>query len=356
MLAHDMMRHNRLLYPILEKELAALFSKMRIEDLFLYKHEVELLFAQYVGVSLCSFVDSGTTALYLACNLAGVKDGDEVALPILSWPSTVAAVVACKAVPRFFDIKQDCTINEELVLSATPMKVVVPVHMYGHAAAVHPFLLKQMLVIEDCCQAHGTKINEKMVGTFGQYSAFSFDPYKTISSVGTGGALLYRRKEEKEAIRSLLSIEKADPKVLSFHRTPGKMSYTDMAVLKAKLKCSPLIEKKKRQCMERYEQRLDGSSVQIIKDTREVNSIRQSYLVYVPKRDGVLSFLEQQSILCKKPYSPLSKIPLFAPYCRDQSFPQADRYTNEALILPLFPLMEPKEVDVVCDALLSFFR
>ncbi|MBI4441338.1 DegT/DnrJ/EryC1/StrS family aminotransferase [Candidatus Woesearchaeota archaeon] len=349
------MRVNRLLYPLIEKEFRALYALGRIEQLFSYKRDVESAFAKYVGTPLCTFVDSGTTALYLACRLVGIGVGDDVILPVLSWPSTIAAILACGALPRFVDIKDDCTIDEQQVTITEKTRCIIPVHMYGHAAALDVLIKKGVSVIEDCCQAHGTRVGSVMVGSFGTYGAFSFDPFKTIASVGTGGALVYKHKEDRERIHSMLSIEQAHPSVLQCNRTPGKMSYGDMATLHVKVKVASLIEKRKHECRTRYEAHLAQTPITLIRDPPGTQSIRQSYLVYAPRRDELMASLAKEGIICKEPYLPLHRIPLFSSYTASQQFPQAERYTREALILPLYPLMDTKDVDVVCNAIINFY-
>lgn len=355
MITHDDLRVNRIFYKLVEKEFSKLSALIRVEDLYPYKQEIEHLFAQYVGVPYAFLLDSGTTALYVAFALVGIRQGDEVILPVLSWPSAITAILARGGVPRFVDIKEDCTLDEQQVTVTKKTKCLLPVHMYGHAAALQLLLNLGIPIVEDCCQAHGTRINKKMVGSFGVYGTFSFDPYKTISSLGTGGGITFHAKEDKENIRSLLSIEKADKHLLALHRTPGKMSYTDMACIKAKLRLATVIEKRKRQCAMRYEERLAGSPVQVIPDREGVSSVRQSYLVYVPQRDNLFQWLTHQGIICKEPYLPAHHLPLFQPYAYG-GYPVADRYVQHALILPLFPLMETGEVDRVCDTILAFYN
>ncbi len=355
------MKSNRLLYPLIEKELSALFSMQRIEQLYSYRSECEHSFARYIGAEFCSLIDSGTTGLYLACALAGIGKDDEVILPILSWPSAVAAVVSRGAIPHFVDIKEDCTIDVQKVAHSITgkTKCIIPVHMYGHAAEMDALLdlakEKKLKLIEDCCQAHGTRIAGKMVGLLGDFGVFSFDPFKTISTVGTGGAIVYSEKEHKERIHAMLSIEKADQLVLELHRTPGKMSFTDMAVLKVKLKAAAFIEKKKKACTERYEELLQKTPLTIIKDKSSVCSIRQSYLVYAPKRDELMQFLNKFGIICKEAYTPIHSIPLYSKYITGLNFPNAERYAKEAIILPLFAFMEPKDVDIVCQKIMGFY-
>ena len=359
MIAHDDLKVNRICYKFIEKEIQALFSTNRIENLYAYKRETEKSFAKYAGSEYAYFVDSGTTTFYLALELANIGEGDEVIVPILSWPTVIAAVLSKKSTPKFIDIKEDCTLDETKIIITPKTKCIIPVHMYGHAASVikiKEILKPNMTIIEDCCQAHGTRIHEKMVGSFGEYGAFSFDPYKTISSLGTGGALTYKKKEDIERIREMIEIEKDNPLVLKLNRTPAGMSYTDMATLKVRLKLAQLIEKKKIACVEQYEKRLGDTPVCLIKDPKDVISVRQNYIIYALKRDMLIKFLIEEGIICKEPYLSINKMPLFEKYTKDQQFPNAERYCKEAIILPLFSLMEPKEVDVVCDKIIEFYK
>lgn len=145
-------------------------------------------------------LNSGTASLHLALKISGIKCGDEVILPSISYVATALAVKYVGARPVFADINQnnftiDPKFCESLISRKT--KAIIFVHLFGvpgNIEQIYKLCKKYNLVlIEDCAQAFGSKINNRKVGSFGDYSCFSFFESKTISA-GEGGALLLSNK------------------------------------------------------------------------------------------------------------------------------------------------------------------
>ena len=156
----------------------------------------EKSFSEYIGSKYCIACANGTDSLEILLKALGIKEGDEVLVPAISWISTSEAVSSIGAIPVFVDIDPyNYTINVELIKNKITSKTraIIPVHLYGQPADMkaimeiaNEFNLK---VLEDCAQAHGAKIEDKMVGTFGDAASFSFYPGKNLGAYGDAGCM-----------------------------------------------------------------------------------------------------------------------------------------------------------------------
>lgn len=156
--------------------------------------EFEKKFAEYIGTKYAVAVNSGTAALHLGLAALGIKPGDEVIVPAMTFFATVSAVVHQGGTPVFCDIDHNyCMDPEDLKKRVTERtKAIIPVHLYGYAANM-PEILKiakahNLKVIEDCAQGIGTEIDGKKVGQFGDCGAFSFFATKNMTT-GEGGII-----------------------------------------------------------------------------------------------------------------------------------------------------------------------
>jgi perosamine synthetase len=140
-------------------------------------------------------VNSGTAALHLGLDVAGIKPGDEVIIPAQTFIATGLSVLMQKAVPVFADIQPD-TGNidpksiEEKITSRT--KAIIPVHWGGYPCdidEINAIAAKHGLkVIEDAAHALGASYKNKPIGTISDFTAFSFQAIKHLTT-GDGGAL-----------------------------------------------------------------------------------------------------------------------------------------------------------------------
>lgn len=150
-------------------------------------------FSHYVLGRHCIAVNSGTSALHMAFLAAGIGPGDEVIVPSFSFAATANSVALAGARPVFADIEENhFNLEPAAVESAitSHTKAVMPVHLYGHPAAMEELLeicsKHGLLLLEDAAQAHMASLNGAPVGTFGLAASFSFYPTKNMTA-GEGG-------------------------------------------------------------------------------------------------------------------------------------------------------------------------
>ena len=151
--------------------------------------------ATYLGSAHCHLCANGTSALSIALASCGVGAGDEVVVPPFTFIATIEAVLSAGAVPVFAEIDETLCLDPDGIQNVlTPRtRAVIPVHMCGSMARIEEIKRvcekKNLILIEDACQALGASYQGKAVGTFGQMGCFSFDPVKTITC-GEGGAVV----------------------------------------------------------------------------------------------------------------------------------------------------------------------
>jgi perosamine synthetase len=174
-----------------------------------YIERFEKNFAKFNETEFAIAVSNGTTALHLALHAIGIKPGDEVIVPDLTFVATVNVIIQCGATPVLVDVNpSDWCLDTELVERAinTRTRAIIPVHLYGQPANVGELVRivegKNIHIVEDAAEAHGARLNGKRVGGLGTIGAFSFYGNKIITT-GEGGIITTNDEELANRIRFL---------------------------------------------------------------------------------------------------------------------------------------------------------
>lgn len=154
-------------------------------------------------------LSSGTTALYCAYKAIGISPNDEIITTPRTFIATASAAQILGAKIKFADIDRDTGLIEAATIEPLinkKTKAITVVHLAGWPAKMNEIvnLAKSynLKVIEDCAQAHGAKIGNTSVGTFGDIAAWSFCTDKIISTAGEGGLITTNNKDLYEYIFS----------------------------------------------------------------------------------------------------------------------------------------------------------
>ncbi len=171
--------------------------------------ELERQFAAYHGAAHGIALANGTVSLEIALSAAGIKPGDEVIVPPITFVASATAVSRIGAVPVFVDIDPE-TINLNPKEVADHInertRAIVVVHFAGHPADLDRLTQlchqRGLVMIEDCAHAHGAEWHERRVGSFGSFGSFSFQASKNMTA-GEGGILVTNDAELAERARSI---------------------------------------------------------------------------------------------------------------------------------------------------------
>lgn len=158
--------------------------------------QLEEEWAEFVGSKYAVSVSNGTVAISLALMAIGIKPGDEIIVPALSFVASALAPLHQLAIPVFVDIDPytfniDPSQIEAKITSRT--RAILPVHFHGLAAdmdAIHAIARKHNLfIIEDAAQSHGASYHGHMTGTLGDVACFSLNVQKNLPTCGEGGLI-----------------------------------------------------------------------------------------------------------------------------------------------------------------------
>ncbi|KIU06129.1 DegT/DnrJ/EryC1/StrS family aminotransferase [Bacillus subtilis] len=340
--------------------------------------QFEKEFAAFVGAKHAVAVNSCTAALFLALKAKGIGPGDEVITSPLTFSSTANTIIHTGATPVFADIDQN-TLNIDpvnLEAAVTPRtKAVVPVHFGGQSCDMDAILAiaqnHGLFVLEDAAHAVYTTYKQRMIGSIGDATAFSFYATKNLAT-GEGGMLTTDDEELADKIRvlSLHGMSKAAWNRYSSNgswyyevESPGyKMNMFDLqaALGLHQLKRLDDMQKRREEIAGRYQtafQQISGLITPFVHDDG-----RHAWHLYVLQVDDKKAGVTRSEMITalKDKYNigtSVHFIPVHIhPYYQKQfgykeaDFPNAMNYYKRTLSLPLYPSMSDDDVDDVIEA------
>jgi perosamine synthetase len=291
-----------------------------------YIYRFEKSFAEYVGTEFAMATSSCTGAIHLALMALGIKKGDEVIVPDITWIASVEPVLYIGAKPIFVDVLPDSWCMdpqkfEEAVTSKT--KAVIPVHVYGNLCEMDEILAiankNNIKVLEDAAEGLGSEYKSKKAGSIGDVGVFSFHGTKTLST-GEGGILVTNDSETLEKAK-ILNDHGRNPKdnKVFWMRDYGykyKMSNLQAAMGCAQIERADELIKKKRQVFNWYQELFKGFPCQM---NPEPDYVKNSY--WMPtivfnedmkiNRYDLMNYLKEHNIDSRPFFSPLSSLPMF---------------------------------------------
>lgn len=335
-----------------------------------YIQKFETLFADYHNIPYAIGVSSGTTALVYALIALGVGPGDEVITTAHTCVSTVLAITDVGAKPVFVDINDSFNIAPEKIEEKITLKTkaIIPTHLHGMACEIEKIIVLAQKhgieVIEDACQALGTHISGKKVGTFGKIGCFSFHPSKIVAGLGDGGIIITADSRIAETVAKLRDPEimvsaYQDREFLKSHRTPAGLDVIHIPFLAVKLKNLERIINKREQIVALYSEMLKNITQVVLPEEKEqVRSCHRSYTLQTENRDGLFEHLFAVGIRAKISYSnPLHLRPVFGylGYVKGD-LPACERISKKVISLPISHALSLQEVESVAKEVKKFYK
>jgi len=170
--------------------------------------QFERALEQQFGFNQCVSVNSGTSALHLALDLAGVQEGDEVILPAQTFVASGLAILYLKAIPVFADIDyftgniSPASVKEKI---SSKTKAILPVHWGGYPCDMTELLALAehhgLKLIEDAAHALGASYKQDPIGSISDFTCFSFQAIKHLST-GDGGAICCKSPNDYKTAKS----------------------------------------------------------------------------------------------------------------------------------------------------------
>ncbi len=331
------------------------------------------------GTAKCLLTTSCTHATEMAAFLADIKEGDEVILPSYTFVSTANAFVLRGAKAVFVDIRPDTmNIDEKLIEDAITerTRAIVPVHYAGVGCEMDEIMdiakRHNLAVIEDAAQGIMASYKGKALGTFGEFGCFSFHETKNFS-MGEGGALLIRDKENIEAAEILR--EKGTDRSKYYRGQVDKYRWQNYgssylpsdlnaAYLYAQLELAQEITQARLARWEQYKELLTPLEKEgkIELPFIPEHCTHNAHMFYIKTRDmdersRLIEYLKKKEILSVFHYIPLHSAPAGIKYGR---FHGEDKYTTKEseriLRLPMFYKLKADEVEYITEQIKEFYK
>lgn len=342
----------------------------------------ETEFAAFCDSKHCVGVNSGTDALRFALLAAGVGPGDEVITVPHTFIATTEAISQVGAKPVFVDIDPKTynmdhnklenylskrldgipTSNQRPATSNQPRpKAVIPVHLYGQPADMGPILeiaqKKNLVVIEDACQAHGALYKGKKAGSIGVAGCFSFYPGKNLGAYGEGGAVVTQSEDIANKIRMIRDHGQAKKYYHDMEGYNGRLDAIQAGVLRIKLRRLQSWNEARRRNAKLYNELLSPiKGVTVPAEAEGRRHVYHLYVILVDDRDGLQKYLNEKGIGTGLHYPVplhLQKAYSYQGY-KEGDFPVTESVAKRLLSLPMFPELTKAQIEYVAQSIKEF--
>jgi len=336
-----------------------------------YIPKFEKSFAEFVGCKHGIAVFNGTVALQLAARAAGIGEGDEVLVSASTNIATALAAFHNNAVAVPVDSETttwnlDLDLIESLITSKT--KAIIPVHLYGHPVDMDRLMRiakkHNLIVIEDCAESHGATVRNKMTGSFGDMSCFSFYANKVITT-GEGGMVCTNDDKLAEKLRLLRNLAFTNPRF--WHEEAGynyRMTGYQAAMGVVQTQRLPSIIEQKRTMAHRYNEQL--SPVRWLQIPIELDWAKHVYWMYGVvvkpgsglKRDDFMKYLKEKGVDTRTFFCSMADQPFLKEQkgYRKIATPVADMLWQCGLYLPSSHTLTQEQIVFISDTIKSFSK
>lgn len=328
-------------------------------------------FAATMNAKYAVAVNSGSSALLVALAAAGVKAGDEVIVPNMTFVSTATSAMFLGAIPVFADITMDdygidpaCL--ERLITKNT--KVIMPVHYAGQTARMKEILeiakAHNIIVIEDAAESHLAQYGGAYSGTIGSLGIFSFTPSKPMTT-GEGGMVVTNDEDlakKARLIRNFGDTDKFKWDILGFNfRMPEVMG----AIGRIQLKKLHESVKRRRAIGRRYTEAfkgLEGVLTPFVRKEEDHNfqlyTLRLDPKVYRINRDAWIRELQSRGVSARLYYPTLHNQAVFKEAIKTdlKQVKNSIAYAETALSLPIYPTLTQAQQDFVIESMLDVHK
>ncbi|MCU7491199.1 MAG: DegT/DnrJ/EryC1/StrS family aminotransferase [Ignavibacteria bacterium] len=333
--------------------------------------EFEQEFALAQNVKHCIGLSSGTDGNHAVLWALGIKEGDEVIIPVNTFIATAWGATLNGAKPVFVDCDAESynIAVPQIEQAVTPnTRALVAVHLYGQAADLDSIRditdKNNIYLVEDCAQAHLAEYKGQRVGGLSEAASFSFYPGKNLGAYGEAGAATTNNDLLAKKIRMIRehgSSQKYNHEIFGHNY---RMEGIQGAVLGVKLKYLEEWTEKRRTAAKLYNEYL--SDIEEIKLPREMSYAKHVYHLYVVQlrsgleeaRNRLADYLKENRIATGLHYP----VPLHLQKCfsylgyKKGDFPVAEKLASGSLSLPMFPELTESQIKYVAEKIRSFFK
>ncbi|WP_421201690.1 DegT/DnrJ/EryC1/StrS family aminotransferase [Aeromonas enteropelogenes] len=322
-------------------------------------------FAAYCGTKYAIGVANGLDALTLVLRawkaLGRLKAGDEVIVQANTYIASILAITENDLVPVLVE-PDPATFNlasATVAAAITPnTKAILPVHLYGQLSPMPDLLAiareHNLLVLEDCAQAHGAEIQGKRAGNWGDAAGFSFYPGKNLGALGDGGAITTNHDELAQTIKALRNYGSHKKYENLYQGVNSRLDEIQAAMLRVKLPYLEAETIRRQHIAQNYRSGIMNPLVTLPNVIDELAHVWHLFVVRCENREALQAYLAEQDIqtLIHYPVAP-HKQQAYSQW-NSISLPLTEEIHQQVLSLPLDPTMSDESVAKVIAAVNGF--
>jgi dTDP-4-amino-4,6-dideoxygalactose transaminase len=322
-------------------------------------------FARFVASEHAVGVGSGLDALRLGLLALEVGPGDEVIVPANTYIATALAVSEVGADVVLVDCDAATyNIDPQAVEAAVTArtKALLPVHFAGQAADMAPLLqlaeARDLEVVEDAAQAHGTRYRDQPCGSIGKLACFSFYPGKNLGAYGDGGLVTTSDSAVVERIRRLRNYGERTKYEHVVKGVNSRLDALQAAFLSVKLRHLPAWNEARSRHADAYAAELDGVGDLALQQRSDSSThVYHLFIVETERRDALREHLSERGVQTGIHYPiPIHRQQAYADLeLPAGSFPVAERLARQTLSLPMYPELTSEQIGAVTGAIREFF-
>jgi dTDP-4-amino-4,6-dideoxygalactose transaminase len=330
-------------------------------DLLSFEKEL----AVYLGVKHAMGVADGTMGLLLPLLALDLKPGDEVIVPSHTFVASAAAIHHAGGTPVLADCGRDHLIDAESIrnLITKRTKGIMPVQLNGRTADMDAIggIAKDhgLFIVEDSCQALGSKFKGQFAGTFGLAGSISFYPSKTLGCFGDGGAIITNDDAMAEKLNILRDHGRGPDGAVWAWGFNSRLDNVQAAILRIKLKRYDDYIARRRAIATMYQKQLGEIKELLLPPAPDSDpkhyDIFQNYEIEADRRDELRAFLESKGVKTIIQWGG-KVIHQFAKLGFTSPLPYADAMTKRFMLLPMNTALKDEDVNYICDTVQAFYR
>ncbi|MCK4386483.1 MAG: DegT/DnrJ/EryC1/StrS family aminotransferase [Candidatus Pacebacteria bacterium] len=319
-------------------------------------------FAKFINTKYGIGVNSGTDAIKIAMVALDIKNGDEVITVANTAIPTISAIREIGAMPKFVDIKNDFTIDENKIEKVITKKtrVILSVHLYGQPCNMSVIIKiakkHNLKILEDCAQSHGAQLKNKKVGSFGDISCFSFYPTKNLGAYGDAGIILTSNKKLFDKCKMLRTYGMKNTYYSHIEGYNSRMDEIQAGILNIKLKHLKKWNNNRRQIAEYYLNNIKNSKI-ILPKIKDINNhIFHLFVVRTNQRKKFTKYLLKHKIRYGIHYQfpiHLQTAYKFLNY-KKGNLPITEKFSKQIVSLPIFPELTKTEIQYIVNTINNF--
>ena len=337
-----------------------------------YVTQFEQMVADFAGAKYGVAAVNGTAALHISLLLSGVKQGDYVILPNLTFVASANSIKYLGAEPLLIDAdpnlwQMDLDLLEEFLENETDEKngdliyikdgrrigAIMPVHILGNMCDMDRFLsiVKNypLPIVEDSTEALGTTYKGKSAGTFSPLACFSFNGNKIIST-GGGGVIVTDDEALAKHAKHLTTTAKASADEY-YHDEIGynyRLVNVLAAIGVAQMELLPSFIKRKKECVTFYKKELNGvADIRFQQELPDVQTNGWLFTIQTDKQKQLLDHLNANKILSRRFWMPMNKLPMYKDCVYVQQKDNSDYIYNTCLSIPSSTSITDEELAIV---------